>query len=238
MRDLGQLHEHQHGEHSHRHQHPGGDQTHIHGWVSPPWACNGDESFGLEADADPDHHLCEIELLQRAPQRLKVVMPYVAGLDFPACVLTVRRQAGIVYRQNVGGSQYDYWELTRRLWAMAEDFCYVEHDIMIPDHAIAQFEECPEIWCAHDYRLRQDALSIYDNYTKGMAFGAVRFRAPLMVKYPTLIEDHTFRRWTALDGQTVNALLARGEVCHRHRPDAEHLHDYSVAAHRMRQGIS
>jgi hypothetical protein len=33
----------------------------------------------------------------------------------------------------------------------------------------------------------------------------------------------------------VNTLLALGESCHQHQPDAVHLHDYSPQAHAERQ---
>lgn len=225
-RDLGELHRHTHGEHTHDHQHPSGG-PHVHGWHSPPWACNGDEGFGLEPDADPQPHLAEPEVLRITPGSLLVVMPYIKQLDRPETIAAVLEQAGTVVRQDVGGSQYDYWELTRQLWADQVAFCYVEHDIVIPEGAIAQFESCPEDWCAHDYRLRPEQASIYETYTKGMAFGIVRFRPAIMARYPDLIENHTWRSWWELDGQTVHALLARNETCHRHYPDAGHLHDYA-----------
>jgi hypothetical protein len=74
-----------------------------------------------------------------------------------------------------------------------------------------------------------DQVSIH-HYTKGLAFGAVRFRKELTAQYPSLIEDLFFHSWTHLDGQVVNTLLALGESCHQHFPDAKHLHDYSPQA--------
>jgi hypothetical protein len=240
VREEGIGHEHQHGKHTHTHTHPAGDQIHVHGWHSPHWSCSGDDTFGIEAEGPTEPRLAPAEWLKRLSDDLEgisnlvVMLPYVPGLARTEVVDEVLRQGAIVLQQDVSNTQFDYWELTRRNWASGEDFCYVEHDIMIPPGCIAGLDTCRELWCAHDYRLTADQVSIH-NYTKGLAFGVVRFRKELTAKYPSLIKDLFFHSWTHLDGQVVNTLLALGESCHQHQPDAVHLHDYSPQAHAERQ---
>ena len=236
MRDEGTRHQHVHGSHTHTHTHPAGEQTHVHGWHSPHWACSGDDTFGIESEGPTEPDLAPEEWLRGLEARLEgissliVTMPYVPGLDYPEVVAEVLAQGAAVVRRDVSTTQFDYWELTRQSWASGEDLCYVEHDILIPEGCIAGFATCPEAWCAHDYLLRPEHMSIHDHYTVGMAFGAVRFRKELCARYPRLIEDLFFHSWTHLDGQVVNTLLALGEQCHRHFPDAVHLHDYTPEA--------
>jgi hypothetical protein len=175
-----------------------------------------------------------LEAARADARDLEVILPYVPGLDFPEVTDEVLRQGAVVVRQNVSTTQFDYWELTRRMWASGRDFAYVEHDVLIPEGCIAGLDTCRELWCAHDYRLRAEQVSIH-HFTPGLAFGVVRFRKELCARYPRLIEDLFFRSWTHLDGQVVNSLLALGETCHQHQPDATHLHDYSPQAHAERQ---
>jgi hypothetical protein len=241
VRDEGQSHQHVHGGHTHTHTHPAGEQTHAHGWHSPHWACSGDDTFGIEAEGVTEPDLAPAEWLKGLEARLmnisslQVFLPYVPGLEFPEVSAEVLRQGAVVIRQDVSHTQFDYWELTRQNWAGGYDFCYVEHDIVIPPGCIAGFEACPEPWCAHDYLLRPEKVSIH-TYTVGLAFGCVRFRKELCAKYPSLIEDCFFRSWTHLDGQIVNTLLALGEKCHEHFLPALHLHDYSPEEQARRSG--
>jgi hypothetical protein len=236
VREEGIRHQHQHGEHVHDHQHPGGDQSHVHGWHSPPWACPGDDSFGLEHDAPTEPHLTAPEVMAYGdPDRLTVFMPYVPGMEHPEVVDMVLSQALNVIRQDVSTTQYDYWQLTRERWAAHRDWCYVEQDIVLTPGCIEELESCPEDWCFHDYTL-QNGMSIWGNYGHGGAFGCVRFRHALTERHPDVIEDLFHRSWFTLDGGVITALMALGEKPHRHLPDVKHLHDYSTAATAARNG--
>jgi len=236
MREEGIRHEHPHGEHQHIHSHPGGDQQHYHGWHAEAAICRGDDTFGEEEGMAREPDLAEPEVLKITPGRLLVVMPYVGGMDSPRVVENVMRQAGTVVRQDVSTTQFDYWELTRQLWESGEDFCYVEHDVVIPHNAIRSYEQCPELWCFHNYTV-QDDKPITDWGGNG-AFGLVRFRGELTRKYPTLIADLFHRSWSRLDGQTISALLARGHRSHHHYPMALHLHVYDGRQEQRRQAGS
>jgi hypothetical protein len=66
----------------------------------------------------------------------------------------------------VGGGFTDYWEAISSRWG-SDDLMVVEHDIMIHDEVLRQFEECPNVWCTFPYWKNE----WFDN-----ALGCTRFR--------------------------------------------------------------
>jgi hypothetical protein len=50
----------------------------------------------------------------------------------------------------VGGHLTDYWDGIASRWG-TDDLMIVEHDIVIHDDVVRQFEECPAPWCLFPY---------------------------------------------------------------------------------------
>jgi hypothetical protein len=55
--------------------------------------------------------------------------------------------AELVY---VGDTFTSYWEAIAERWG-AGDLMVVEHDIVIHDQVVRQFEDCPNAWCTYPY---------------------------------------------------------------------------------------
>lgn len=123
---------------------------------------------------------------------------------------------------DVSGSDEDYWELLYDLWAARQDFCIVEHDIIIAPGILAEFESCPELWCVSPYP--------YMHGGEYAGLGCVRFRAEVMNVMPRLMDDvatrtntkHPSKHWCTLDAWIQEKLYGQRFSPHRHAP-SEHL---------------
>lgn len=122
-----------------------------------------------------------------------------------------------------GLSDLAYANLLAQLWAAAETFTLVEHDIVPWRGALARLEECPEPWCGFAYPLRDDLM------TAGL--GCTRFRDTLLTAHPGAIEDtltedspaHPRGHWCNLDDRLTRVLTRAGAVRHVHAPPVGHL---------------
>lgn len=217
------IHTHQHGAHEHEHDHEMSEFAHDHGWHAKADYCTGDDTFGVEANPDPPS-------LDWEPQTDQLLFgPYVgqpnAYLPFP------KGRDDLIENVDLSGSQYNYWEMLRRLWMRGKDFIIVEHDIEPPSFFDNFFMKCPQLVCFHDYEVFHETfgrMTIRDKYGgEGGALGCIRFRAELMTAYPRFIENIFDRSWPKLDYQILSGLEALGIKRHRHEPDAIHHHVYT-----------
>ena len=79
---------------------------------------------------------------------MRVVMPYtLSGLDLRARSALLA-QAPHLELIDCSASPVAYFEAFRALWADAETFLLVEHDVVIAPGTVAAFEACPELWCS------------------------------------------------------------------------------------------
>src|ERR1035438_8742777 len=84
----------------------------------------------------------------------------------------------------VGYHKDHYWEVLRDIWAKGEDFVVIEHDVVCHPDVLAQFDACPEPWCAFGYSnmCHEECREAWRNQ-----LGATRFRAEGMAKCPAAL---------------------------------------------------
>ena len=131
-----------------------------------------------------------------------------------------------------------YFRALCALWAAAEDFLIVEHDMVPTLEAVQAMDGCPKWWCVNPYGCNEWGTLVE------VAFGFTRFRRQLMEAEPDAMEATVEisdvgaglivsggQRWPArhfqgLDCRFDRVLGGRGYRQHAHDPPIEHLHDY------------
>lgn len=117
---------------------------------------------------------------------------------------------------DVSGAEDAYWRLLSELWAAGDDFCIVEHDIVVDAGTIAGMAACAEPWCACEYP-----------YLRGhcAGLGCARFRSGLLRATPGLMDEvatmanalHPPKHWCTLDAWMQVRLGSHGyRASHRH----------------------
>lgn len=137
--------------------------------------------------------------IHHAPPRLSRTDPSPARIVVPfTCVHQDTRAAlepfgDRVEYVDVSGHEGALWGLFRDLWAAAEDFILLEHDIVPRQTTIERFDRCPESWCSCSYTWRWKPAYhwLTDRSTKVLnaSLGCVRFRAELLEDCPELGTD-------------------------------------------------
>lgn len=125
----------------------------------------------------------------------------------------------------------DYYELFRTLWSVGKDFINIEHDIVIHEKVISEFDECPFTWCVFPYE--------HTGNIQTESLGCVRFSAELMEAVPGALEevkrmDSTVAgsifegvpatNWRLLDSFLRTVLMGYGYTPHVHYPMVKHNH--------------
>lgn len=125
-----------------------------------------------------------------------------------------------------GRDKFHYWEEFCKRWG-ADDLMFIEHDNVIHDTAVKQFEECPNSWCVFPYW----------NFVEWLCFslGTTRFRKELMTQVdPEDIQrESTWARsctcepedrcWHRIDKKLAYSLCTRGYKPCIHMPYVEHI---------------
>ncbi len=130
---------------------------------------------------------------------------------------------------DVSGCGTAYTQLLQKLWREGETFALVEHDIVPWRGALKQLDACDHPWCGFPYPL------VLPHVPAGVlhaGLGCVRFRAELLRRYPSAVDDtlaehtevHPSGFWCNLDDRLTRALTRCGAVRHEHTPAVGHLH--------------
>src|SRR5215216_621829 len=106
-----------------------------------------------------------------------------------------------------------YGELLSALWALAESFILVEHDIAPWPGAITRLKNCNQQWCAYQYPLNFDLVA---------ALGCTKFTSELIATTWTISSRWAETHWGALDGLVVHRLQLAGHKPHLHSPPVAH----------------
>lgn len=159
---------------------------------------------------------------------MRVICPHT-GEPHPDTTAALARWPGSIELVDVSESPYAYAQLLRELWADAEDFLLVEHDVVPGPGAIAQMAACPNPYCAAPYPWTT---------TLGPALGFTRFRSLLLRCYPSAAEIACRLpsaygdpgHWRQLDVRLMQSVLRDHHglqpCCHppvEHRNDAKRL---------------
>ena len=135
---------------------------------------------------------------------------------------------------DVRGGLNTYHAALAEMWAKGEDFAVIEHDVVIHDTVVEQFENCPEPWCVfgYDNMCHEACREAWANM-----LGCTRFRAELIAACPDALtsipEDR--RGWhnvcDELAGDKIagtpaplrpGSLRAAGFTHHWHTPPVSH----------------
>jgi hypothetical protein len=212
----------------HDHSHAAGDQVHLHGWHAPADVCTGDDAFGTDGLGPRHARLKPAQQIQSG--RLLVLVPYVRGSLRDQTVDALRSQSdATIVLQDVGGSQWDYFEAVSRLVDYGEDFAIVEQDIVMPPDGIAQYLSCSEAWDCFDYPIYKGMISQVDPFGVPGAWGAVRFRKQIFRDLRYALDHADRATWSAIAANVEACLVSMGHRPHLHTPPAGHLHDYGTA---------
>lgn len=138
------------------------------------------------------------------------------------------------------GTDDSYWGLLSRLWARAEPFILVEHDIEVHPRALPELEACSEPWCLFPFsRLLPGPHSSWDGegWSAGIplldkSLGCVRWSVELMTGEPDVMEvvgtmscgGSPPKHWCRLDDAIAQVLERRGYHPHIHHPEVTHHH--------------
>lgn len=102
---------------------------------------------------------------------------------------------------------FSYYELLKSLWEKPEDVIIVEHDVIIHDKVISEFETCPEVWCGFGYP---------NPHT--VCIGCSKLTAEHMRQIPDLWDRIFLRNWRNLDGHHASLYDKLGLRPHQHTP--------------------
>lgn len=239
------FHMHRHGigteyEHTHTHHHSyqvGG--MHGHGFHSRYWACSGDDTFGEEVG--PKNPSGAIAPQLERHKYADVFIPFVPGmLQVDLDDLDEYHPDTIFAPIDTSGSQYDYWDLMCSLGERGLPFGIMEHDMVAPHGAYKLLLECPEPWCGHNYKTMRpnyetgghEWRGIFEEFGHLGPLGLVAFKQPAVDWIGLVLRGWGPVTWSNLDTKVYQALkipippATEGLTCHRHFPDAGHLHKY------------
>ena len=126
-----------------------------------------------------------------------------------------------------GSDDTRYAHLLQRMWEAGNPFINVEQDIVPDPNVLWGMSRCHHEWCAMGY-----PVSGRDVFP---GIGCMKFSARLIAEQPMAMYLSLYERagkrewshWRSCNERIVGHLVARGYRCHRHYPDAQHLHDYS-----------
>lgn len=124
------------------------------------------------------------------------------------------------------GDVFGCWELYKSFWGNDDDLMVVEHDIILHEDVIPQFEACPQPWCLFPFRYRPDTDFLRSST------GCARYRREFREKVtPEMIEavpgscnrcDGRTGCWAHMDGRIHHAGEEAGFTIHVHWPSVGH----------------
>jgi hypothetical protein len=140
---------------------------------------------------------------------------------------------------DVSGNDLAYGHLLERLWADAETFLIVEHDIVIGPTTAREFAECEEEWCSSPYTYFDQPVT-----TSGGGLGCTKFSSQLMHRWPEMIRQanalscagHPNGHWCTRDLAIYTLLRQGGNFAsqypiRRHQTHTEVRHRAGKCAH-------
>jgi hypothetical protein len=113
---------------------------------------------------------------------------------------------------------FQYGNLLLSWWRRGEPFVLVEHDIVLHDRVIPEFEECDHDWCTFSYSTARRG-------TLYQSLGCVRFSARLLAATQADAGYLRICPWWANDQAIAKICGRAGFAAHTHWPMVEHRHN-------------
>jgi hypothetical protein len=163
---------------------------------------------------------------------VRIICPFTPDGIQPATVTALEGLDRPVEFWAVSADCQAYFRLLGGLWAAADDFLVVEHDMVPTVAMVEEMEACPQAWCTNPYVVNEWGTLIE------AAFGFTRFRRRLMtaepdameatVAIPVMVNGHMWpaRHWQGLDCRFDCVLGGRSYRQHAHAEIVDHLHRY------------
>jgi hypothetical protein len=156
---------------------------------------------------------------------VRIVCPYTPDKLELATVAALRALDHPVEMADVSLDDRTYSDLLEALWDCDQDFCLIEHDIIVDIDAIDAMASCPQWWCANAYAVNHQVGEVITG------LGCTRFRSELCHAVPDAVVlagrrhgGYPRRHWAKVDARLAQVLNSAGYVVHRHHPDVGHLH--------------
>jgi hypothetical protein len=155
---------------------------------------------------------------------MRVVVPTVPSNVHLAAVEAALTAAGAQFvLYDVSESDDAYWTLLGALWANAEGFIVVEHDVVVLPETIPELEACERPWCCAPYPYMGGRGTI-------IGLGCTKFSAEIIAAVPDAIlragemtDSHPARHWCRLDSRIQRALVDSGYHAHFEHTAVDHL---------------
>lgn len=152
---------------------------------------------------------------------MRVVVPFATSARMLEAVRLALYQDGIEAEFYHCSKETSYYDLLLSLWKSAEDFCIIEHDIVIWPGALNDLEHCDHLWCTRPYYC--SIGWIIDG------LGCTKFSKPLMEQYPNFLDEpfpsccgHT-KYYCGLDRLIAHRAYELGLQPHVHLPGVTNL---------------
>ena len=147
-----------------------------------------------------------------------MILPYTTKRK---AVISALDASGFDYETiDVSESQFRYWYLVKELCDAGETFATVEHDIVINESTLRDFDDCPCDWCIGPYPY----LMMPDGHYAGL--GCCKISAKLIARNPDAMRldpnwagwdsKHRPRHWCRVDGWLKQVLIENNERPHAH----------------------
>jgi len=134
----------------------------------------------------------------------------------------------VIYH-DCSASNEAYHEFLDEHWQIGLDLVVIEHDIVIDERVIPEFQACPKPWCGFGYEV---------GVGYGVYLGCTRFRRQLLDAVPDAFDLVQQERqsgvppkaWYRLDVRLDAVLREHDFEPHLHMPPVRHLNDVSKLA--------
>jgi hypothetical protein len=154
---------------------------------------------------------------------MKIIVPFATKAPMIQAVQIALRQDGHEPLYVHCKHEEDYFNLVAEHWEAKEDFCVIEHDIVIWPGALQELEDCEELWCVRPYYC--SVGWIIDG------LGCTKFSSEMMTKYSDFFKEpfpkccmHT-KNYCGLDRLIAHRMMDLEIKPHIHNPGVSNLND-------------
>jgi hypothetical protein len=154
---------------------------------------------------------------------MNIVVPFATNATMLSAVRLALSQDGLDASFRHCDKDTSYHDLLLEYWSAKEDFCVIEHDIVVWPGALGELEQCNELWCTRPYYCSVGWI------VDGL--GCTKFSKKLIEMYPNFLSEpfptccqHT-RYFCGLDRLIAHRAQELGIKPHVHLPGVSNLNE-------------